>query len=253
MLRALHIKNLVILEDVSLEFAGGFTVLTGETGAGKSILVDAIELLVGGRGDAAVVREGTERAELSGEFDFPERGPFADWLSEHDLAGDPGQLILRRSIDRAGRSRCFINGHAATLAQLKEAGEWLVDLHGQHAHQSLLRAAAQRELLDAHAGAEALARETAQACRDWNRLEEVAAEASAKFAQREAERADVSDRVNDLRKIAPRQGEWEQVAAEHKRLQHGSSLLAGAQSALEALSETEGPTLTHLSAPPSRL
>src|SRR6476646_2297640 len=130
-----------------------------------------------------------ERAEISGEFDVALS--VEAWLAERDLAGDPGQLVLRRSLDRAGRSRCFINGHAATLAQLKEAGEWLVDLHGQHAHQSLLRAAAQRELLDAHAGAEPLARETAQAFRDWKRLEQVAAEANAKFAEREAERADL--------------------------------------------------------------
>jgi len=251
MLRALEVRDFVLIDRASLEPGEGFTVLTGETGAGKSILVDAIELLVGGRGDAAMVREGAERAELSGEFEVSKA--MAAWLEAGDLAGDPGQLVLRRSIDRAGRSRCFINGHAATLAQLKEAGEWLVDLHGQHAHQSLLRSAAQRELLDSHAGADDLARETAQAFRDWKRLEVVAAEASAKFAQREAERADVADRVNDLRKIVPREGEWEQVAAEHKRLQHGSSLLAGAQSALEALSETEGATLTQLSAAANRL
>jgi len=175
------------------------------------------------------------------------------WLAERDLAGDPGQLVLRRSIDRAGRSRCFINGHAATLVQLKEAGEWLVDLHGQHAHQSLLRAAAQRELLDAHSGAEGLARDTAQAHRDWQRLAELAAEASAQFAQREAERADLAERVAHLKKLAPRAGEWEEIAAEHKRLQHGSSLLAGAQSSLEALIESEGATLAQLGAVASRL
>jgi len=250
-LRALDVRDFVLIDRASLELGEGFSVLTGETGAGKSILVDAIELLVGGRADAAVVREGAERAELSGEFDVSKA--MDAWLEERDLAGDHEQLVLRLSIDRAGRSRCFINGHAATLAQLKEAGEWLVDLHGQHAHQSLLRTAAQRELLDAHAGAEALARETAQAFRDWKRLEEVAAEASAKFAQREAERADVSERLQDLKKLAPRDGEWEQVAAEHKRLQHGSSLLAGAQSALEALAEAEGATLSQLSAVASRL
>jgi len=250
-LRALEVRDFVLIDHASLELGEGFSVLTGETGAGKSILVDAIELLVGGRADAAVVREGAERAELSGEFEVSKS--MGTWLEERDLAGDPGQLVLRRSIDRAGRSRCFINGHAATLGQLKEAGEWLVDLHGQHAHQSLLRAAAQRELLDAHAGAEALARETAQAFRDWKHLEEVAAEASARFAQREAERADVGERLNDLRKLAPRDGEWQQAAAEHKRLQHGSSLLAGAQSALEALAEAEGATLSQLSAAASRL
>ena len=251
MLRALDVRDFVLIDRASVEVGGGFTVLTGETGAGKSILVDAIELLVGGRGDVAMVREGAERAELSGEFDVSKA--MTGWLEERGLSGDPGELVLRRSIDRAGRSRCFINGHAATLAQLKEAGEWLVDLHGQHAHQSLLRAAAQRELLDAQAGSEALARETAQAYRDWKRLEEVAAEASAKFAQREAERADVSERLNDLRKLAPREGEWQQVAAEHKRLQHGSSLLAGAQSSLEALAEAEGAALSQISAVASQL
>src|SRR6185503_5299012 len=123
----------------------------------------------------------------SGEFDVSKA--MDAWLEERDLAGDPGQLVLRRSLDRAGRSRCFINGHAATLAQLREAGEWLVDLHGQHEHQSLLRASSQRSLLDSHAGAEDLATEAASAFRDWKRLEALAAEAGAKLAQREAERA----------------------------------------------------------------
>ena len=251
MLRALEVRDFVIIERASLELADGFSALTGETGAGKSLLVDALELLVGGRGDASLVREGAERAEISGEFDASR--PMESWLAERDLAGDPGELVLRRSLDRAGRSRCFINGHVATLAQLKEAGEWLVDLHGQHAHQSLLRTAAQRELLDSHADAEALARDTAQAYRDWKRLEQVAAEANAKFAEREAERADLTERLDDLRKLAPREGEWQEVAAEHKRLQHGSSLLAGAQSSLEALTEAEGAALSQLSAVAAQL
>jgi len=251
MLRALEVRDFVLIERASLELEAGFSALTGETGAGKSILVDAIELLVGGRADAAFVREGAERAELSGEFEASEA--METWLGERDLAGDPGSVVLRRSLDRAGRSRCFINGHAATLAQLKEAGEWLVDLHGQHAHQSLLRAAAQRELLDAHSGCETLARETAQAFRDWKRLEQVAAEASAQFAQREAERVDIAERLDHLRKLAPRDGEWQEVAAEHQRLQHGSSLLAGAQSSLEALAEADGAALAQLHAVANRL
>src|SRR5207244_4359326 len=149
--------------------------------------------------------EGCERAELSAEFEIDSLEP---WLAERDLAGDPGQLILRRTIDRSGRSRCFINGHAATLAQLREAGEFLVDIHGQHAHQSLLRPAAQRNLLDTHAGAEELARETAEAHRAWKRLQEVALEAQKNFAAREAERADLQERAADLAKLAPREGEW---------------------------------------------
>jgi DNA repair protein RecN (Recombination protein N) len=252
MLRALEVANLVLIEKVSLECAGGFTVLTGETGAGKSILVDAIELLVGGRGDAGLVREGAERAELSAEFELQGKA-FAAWLAEADLAGDPGSVLLRRTIDRTGRSRCFINGHAATLAQLKAAGEHLVDIHGQHEHQSLLRAAAQRSLLDAQAGAEDLAAQTAEAFRAWKRLQSLADEAEKSFAQRELERAEIHDAVTELRRIAPQEGEWERVSAEHTRLQHGSSLLGGAQSALEALDDAEGACLAQLGAVTSRL
>ncbi|TAK84585.1 MAG: DNA repair protein RecN [Betaproteobacteria bacterium] len=252
MLRALDIRDFVIVETAGLELGTGFTVLTGETGAGKSILVDAIELLVGARADAGMVREGAERVELSAEFDFESKA-FAAWLGESDLAGDPGSVILRRAIDRSGRSRCFINGHAATLAQLKEAGEFLVDIHGQHAHQSLLRAAAQRELLDAHAEAQALARETGEAYRDWKRLQHVALEAEKNFAARAAERTEIEELIKDLKKLGVREGEWDSVAAEHARLAHGSSLLAGAQSSLETLAEAEGACLPQLAAVASRL
>ena len=251
MLRALEIRDYVLIAELSLELDGGFSVLTGETGAGKSILVDAIELLVGGRGDAAVVREGAERAELAAEFDVSPQ--ITCWVGEKEMAGDADRLLVRRTIDRAGRSRCFINGHAATLAQLKEVSEQLVDIHGQHAHQSLLRPAAQRELLDAHAGAEALAQDTAEAYRAWRRLEELAREAHEQYAQRLAERAELEERVAELRKLAPAEGEWERVGAEHKRLQHGSSLLAGAQSSLETLEESEGAALSQLAAVASRL
>ena len=248
MLRALDIRDFVIVERAALEFAAGFSVLTGETGAGKSILVDAIELLVGGRGDASLVREGAERAELSGEFDLGEQSPLRAWLAERELEGDPGRLLLRRTIDSAGRSRCFINGHAATLAQIKEAGEFLVDIHGQHAHQSLMRAASQRALLDAYAEAGEAARAASEAFRAWKRLEEVAREAQKNFAAREAERADLEERAKELKKLAPREGEWAQISAEQTRLAHGSSLLAGAQSSLEALTESEGACLAQLGA-----
>ena len=252
MLRALEVSNFILIEKVSLEIGEGFTALTGETGAGKSILIDAIELLVGGRGDGGLVREGAERAELSAEFDFDDRA-LAAWLSEADLTGDDGTVILRRTIDRSGRSRCFINGHAATLAQLKAAGEHLIDIHGQHEHQSLLRAAAQRALLDSHSQCESLVQETAAAYRDWKRLQAVADEAEKNFAQREAERARIEEDFKDLKKLGPREGEWQQVSAEHMRLQHGSSLLGGAQSALEALQEAEGAALSQIAAVANRL
>jgi len=253
MLRVLSVRDYVIAERVELEPAAAFTVLTGETGAGKSILVDALELLVGGRAESALVREGAERAELSAEFEVQAGSPLAAWIAQAGLEGDPGSLILRRAIDAAGRSRCFVNGHAATLAQLREAGEFLVDIHGQHAHQSLLRPAAQRELLDTHGGAEGLARDCAQAFRDWKRLQALAAEAEQQYAQREAERAELLEKVSVLDKLAPAAGEWERLAAEHQRLAHGSSLLAGAQSSLESLSEAEGASLPQLAAVAARL
>ncbi|HEY1290398.1 MAG TPA: DNA repair protein RecN [Burkholderiales bacterium] len=253
MLRALEIRDFVIVESASLELEPGFSVLSGETGAGKSILVDAIELLVGARSEAGAVKEGCERAELAAEFEFENNQPVSNWVEEHELVGDPGQVILRRTIDRSGRTRCFINGHSATLAQLKELGELLVDIHGQHVHQSLLRAPAQRDLVDSHAEAAALAAETAAAFRDWKRLERVAEEAQQSFAAREAERAATADTAAELRKLALREGEWELVSAEHARLAHGSSLLAGAQSALEALTEAEGAALAQLAAVATRL
>ncbi len=253
MLRALGIRDFVIVERVELETGPGFTVLTGETGAGKSILVDAIELLVGGRADASLVREAAERAELSAEFDVAKGSALEKHLADAGLEGDPGSVILRRSIDRSGRSRCFVNGHTATLAQLKEAGERLVDIHGQHEHQSLLRAAAQRELLDAHAGAQPLARDCADAWRGWKRLELLAAEAEQQFAKREAEREELQEKVAELKKLGLKDDEWDGLAAQHQRLAHGSSLLAGAQSSLEALSEADGACLPQLSAVASRL
>jgi len=257
MLRALGIRDFVIVDRVELELGtsagAGFTVLTGETGAGKSILVDAIELLVGGRADASLVRDGAERAELSAEFEFSGNEALRRFLGEAGFEGDPDTVILRRAIDRTGRSRCFVNGHSATLAQLREAGEFLVDIHGQHEHQSLLRAAAQRELLDAHAGAAELARACAEAWRGWQRLAALAADAARQFEKQEAERADLRETLAELKKLGLKADEWDDLAARHQRLAHGSSLLAGAQSSLEALSEADGACLPQLSAVASRL
>jgi DNA repair protein RecN (Recombination protein N) len=248
MLRSLAIRDFVIVDSVDLELAAGFTVLTGETGAGKSILVDALELLVGARAEAGVVREGAERAELAAEFEVAAGGELAAYLEANELGGDPGALLVRRVIDRGGRSRAFVNGRGATLAQLKEVGEFLVDIHGQHAHQSLMRPVAQRALLDGHAGIEALAREAGEIWRTWRRLEALAAEAAEQYAQRELERAELQDKVSELKRLAPAEGEWDALSAEHSRLAHGSSLVAGAESSLEALSEAEDATLARLAA-----
>src|SRR5664280_899546 len=153
MLHRLAIRDFVIVDALEVEFSPGLTVLTGETGAGKSILVDALQLALGGRGDAGVVREGAPRAEVTAEFEAPPS--LAAWLAEGGFevaaAEDAGRLLLRRTIDAQGKSRAWVNGSAATVAQLREVGELLVDIHGQHAWQSLTRAPSVRAVLDAYA------------------------------------------------------------------------------------------------------
>ena len=253
MLRTLTICDFVIVKRVELELGPGFNVLTGETGAGKSILVDALELLVGGRADAAFVREGAERAELSAEFGVAEASPLVAWLREHALEGDAGSILLRRSVDRSGRSRAFINGHAATLAQLKEAGESLVDIHGQHAHQSLLRSVSQRALLDAFGEAEPLAEACGAAYREWRRLEALLAEAETQHARLEQARAELEAQRAALARLAPREGEWQALATEHGRLANAAGLLEGAQAAVDALSEADGALAPQLAALAERL
>jgi len=252
-LRTLAIRDFVIVKRVDLELAPGFNVLTGETGAGKSILVDAIELLVGGRADAACVREGAERAELAAEFDLAPGAALAAWLRDNALEGDAGSVLLRRTVDRSGRSRAFINGHAATLAQLRDAGESLVDIHGQHAHQSLLRAASQRALLDAFGEAQALADACAEAYRAWRRLEALLAEAETRHARLEEERAQLEAQRVELERLAPRAGEWDALSEEHGRLANAAGLLEGAQAALDALSEADGAMAPQLATLAERL
>lgn len=239
MLRHLSIRNFAIVESLDLDFQSGFTALTGETGAGKSILVDALALTLGERSGAEQVRSGAERADICAEFALPAEGPLNLWLSEQALDGDPGGVLLRRVVDGSGRSRAFINGHAATLVQLREAGEHLVDIHGQHAHQSLLRGDAQRRLLDGHAGLEDLAAEAGRAHREWQRLVKARAEHEIHAASRLAEREQVAWQVEELGKLSPVAGEWEAMDVEQSRLAHAASLIQGASSAVERLSEND--------------
>ncbi|HEX7636502.1 MAG TPA: AAA family ATPase, partial [Noviherbaspirillum sp.] len=165
MLRTLSIRDFVIVDSIELEFAPGFTVFTGETGAGKSILIDALALALGGRGDASVVREGASKTDITAEFSSHAEADA--WLDEHEFANDDGCVLLRRVIDNAGRSKAFINGIAATAAQLRELGEMLVDIHGQHAHQSLLKTDAQRVLLDNLAGLQDAVKAVGAAYKAW--------------------------------------------------------------------------------------
>src|SRR5512142_665015 len=135
MLKNLTIRDFVIVDTLELDFSSGFTALTGETGAGKSILIDALSLALGERGDAGMIRSGCERAEISAEFDISGMAGLQGWMREQELEGDDGVCLLRRVLDAGGRSRGFINGRSATLQQMREAGEFLLDIHGQHVHQ----------------------------------------------------------------------------------------------------------------------
>src|SRR5689334_21802268 len=170
MLSLIRAKNYAVIDEVELEFARGLSVMTGETGAGKSILVDALGLALGDRADAGAVRLGTDRAEISVLFDIPQSHDALGWLAEHGL-DDGTSCALRRVVGSDGRSRAFINGQPATLQDLKALGSLLVDIHGQHAHQSLLEAAAQRTLLDSYGGLERLAAEVAANYAAWRTIE----------------------------------------------------------------------------------
>ncbi|WP_205854751.1 DNA repair protein RecN [Piscinibacter defluvii] len=234
MLRRLSLRDFVIVDALEVELDGGFSVLTGETGAGKSILVDALQLALGSRGDAGVVREGAARAEIGAEFDPPPS--LATWLEEAGFEAHD-TLLLRRTIDAQGKSRAWINGSAATVAQLREAAEHLVDIHGQHAWQSLTRGAAVRALLDAYAGIDAAP--LAAAWQQWKTAGEALEKARGAQADLERERERLAWQIGELDKLAPGTDEWDELEAEHKRLANAQALLDAARRALDALAEAD--------------
>ena len=253
MLVQLSIRDFAIVESLELEFRAGFTALTGETGAGKSILIDALSLALGERAGGEQVRAGAERAEIAAEFSTEALPDVQSWLREQALEGDAQRMLVRRVVDTGGRSRAFINGHAATLGQLREIGECLVDIHGQHAHQSLLKAEVQRALLDAHAGLSPLAAEAGDAFREWQKLCKARLEHQTHAAARNAEREQLTWQADELAGLAVLPGEWDSIQSEHGRLAHAASLIEGVQGALEALTESDGAALAVLSGVLSRL
>ncbi|WP_313704961.1 DNA repair protein RecN [Massilia sp.] len=250
MLRTLTIRDFVIVDAIELEFANGFSVFTGETGAGKSILIDALQLALGGRGEASMVREGAAKADITADFAVTEAA--ASWLAQHEFASEEGGALLRRVIDNAGRSKGYINGIAATAGQLRELGDMLVDIHGQHAHQSLLKSEAQRALLDNQIAvrdpaAAAEAQEVAAAYRAWRALSRQREEYETNAKNVLIERERLEWQVSELDKLAPKPGEWVEISNEHSRLSHAASLIEGAQEALAAISESDHPILSQLS------
>ena len=250
MLRTLTIRDFVIVDTIELEFSNGFTVFTGETGAGKSILIDALQLALGGRGEASMVREGAAKADISADFAVtPAAG---SWLEQNEFAVEEGGALLRRVIDNAGRSKAYINGIAATAGQLRELGEMLVDIHGQHAHQSLLKQDAQRALLDnqiavRNPDSTLQLQAVATSYKAWRALARQREEFETNARNVLLERERLEWQVSELDKLAVKPGEWLEIANEHSRLSHAASLLEGAQEALNAISEAEQPILSQLS------
>jgi len=251
MLQTLSLRDFVIVDQLELDLSSGFTVLTGETGAGKSILLDALSLVLGERADSSQIREGCNRAEISAHFriDQQQIQHFNEWLDEQGFPiEDEGQsLLLKRTVEANGRSRAFINGSVATLVQLREAGDQLVDIHGQHAHQLLLKGGAQRELLDRHANHIDLVIEVSQLFKRLNesrrRLEQ--AENAGQDVERERERLEWQ--LEELTELSPQEGEWAAIQGEHARLANGAKIISGCQEAIDVLSDAENSVESTLS------
>ena len=240
-LRAMGLRDFVIVRSLDLEFQSGLSVLTGETGAGKSILIDALQLALGERADAGVVREGATRCEISAEFDTT--APVQLWLQAAGFeAGD--SLLLKRTIDAQGKSRAWINGSAATATQLREVSEWLVDIHGQHAWQSLTRPDAVRGLLDAYSGIETKA--LSGLWHDWRTSQQALDQAHLAQNNLTQERERLEWQISELDKLNPLPDEWETLNADHTRLSHAQALLDAAQHALRELDTDDQGALAQL-------
>lgn len=229
-LQRISLRDFVIVRQLELDISHGFSVLSGETGAGKSILIDALQLVLGARADAGVVREGAARTEISAGF---AAGTVVNqWLTANGF-DESDELLLRRSIDAQGKSRAWINGSAATAAQLREIGDQLVDIHGQHAWQSLTKPSAVRGLLDAYAGVDS--RQLLQVWDAWRTAQQNLSNARLAQNQLQQERERLAWQIGEVDKLSPRADEWDELNAQHSRLSNAQSLMQAAQTALQNL------------------
>ena len=233
-LNRIYLRDFVIVSELELDLIGGFTVLTGETGAGKSILIDALQLVTGARADPGVIREGATRTDVSAEFGCTP--VLVNWLAEAGF--DPGDsLLLRRTVDLQGKSRAWINGSPATATQLRKIGEQLLDIHGQHAWQSLTRPDAVRGLLDGYAKVNTSTLTTLW--QQWRQTQTALADAQAAQDSLQQERERLAWQIGEVDKLSPKPDEWAGLNLEHSRLSNAQALLDAAQSALKALDEDE--------------
>src|SRR5690606_23702925 len=238
MLSLIRVKNFAVIDEVEVELGAGLSVVTGETGAGKSILVDALGLALGDRADTGVVRHGADRAEVSVLFECPPGHAALAWLEELGL-DDEQRCALRRVVSHEGRSRAFVNNHPVTLADLRHVGSLLVDIHGQHAHQSLLDGANQRALLDAHGGLGELVSRVAAAYRAWQQARARLEQAQGGHRQRDAELELLRFQAAELEALALEDGEPARLHAERGRLANVDKLAGGLELAIQALYEAE--------------
>lgn len=243
MLCTLAVRHFVVVDELELDFSGGFSVLTGETGAGKSILIGALDLLLGGRADANVVRSGQSKADLWARFSIAELHEVQAWCKGVDLDTSDDEIILRRSIDASGKSKAWINGQPATLAQLRELGELMIDIHGQHAHQALLKPNAQRELLDRHAHLTGRLAQVQEAYRQWQSLARTLEQASSRAAELAGMRDQLQWKADEISALKLAPGEWERLSEEERRLSHSAELIQSAESARGALTEDDASLL----------
>ena len=242
MLQSLALRDFVIVDHLELDFGSGFSVLTGETGAGKSILLDALALALGERADTSQIREGCQRAEISAIFQVEEylQEEIAAWLHEADFPlEDDHRIVIKRSMDHSGRSKAYINGGAASLNQLRELGDRLVDIHGQHAHQLLLKTGAQRELLDRHANLYDQAAKVAQAYQLMNATSKQLQQAEAAGADLQREQERLQWQLDELNEIAPQAHEWGEIQTSHARLANAAKIIQGIELAIDHLSDAE--------------
>ena len=237
------LRDFVIVRSLELDLAQGFSVLTGETGAGKSILIDALQLALGSRAESGVVREGASRCEVCAEFDTTPA--IQSWLEAAGFDANPA-LLLRRTVDTAGKSRAWINGSPATATQLRELGEQLLDIHGQHAWQSLTRPDAVRGLLDAYAGIDH--RPLKAAWQTWRQAQQALADAQQAQSTLANERERLAWQIGELEKLNPQVDEWQELSTQHSRLANAQALIDGAnQGTLLLEGDEDGGALRQLS------
>ncbi|HNJ86332.1 MAG TPA: AAA family ATPase, partial [Agitococcus sp.] len=244
MLTHLAIKQFTLVENLELDIAQGFTVITGETGAGKSILLDALGLCLGDKADGQAVRHGADKAELSALFDVSQLPQAQAWLTERDLAED--ECCLRRVVYKEGRSKAWVNGSVVTLAELRSLGELLINIHSQHAHQSLLKKETHRQLLDNVGHLQALVATVGTDYQQWLNSKQQLANSQANYAAQQARLELLNNYVDELEKLALKTGEYEQLEQEYDYLANYESLMQDSQQALSLLDEGEHPVSRQL-------